>query len=152
MRTAVSYQALLQGTEVPFHLSQQQLQLATRHVELLLGLVAVLDLLLRLEMRPQGLQGCLLSLPALKLLPQILQATIKKTPKQSAVVMLRPGWKENIQQRVMKPAYSQRVLVVLQSTDWCVWVTNVHSVASALCMGQPQQQRVEALMELLKGW
>lgn len=67
-----SYQTLLQGTEVPVHLPQQQLQFAARHVKLLLGLVALLGPLLRLELRPQGLERSLLSLPALQLVLQIL--------------------------------------------------------------------------------
>lgn len=67
-----SYQTLLQGTEVLVHLPQQQLQFAARHVKLLPGLGPLLGPLLRLELRPQSLEGVLLSLPALQLLLQIL--------------------------------------------------------------------------------
>lgn len=48
-------------------------------------------------------------------------------------------------------AHRQCAVVLLQGFDGCVRVTNVHCVASALCVGQPQQQRMEALMELLRG-
>lgn len=46
-------------------------------------------------------------------------------------------------------AYSECVAVLLQGSDMRLWVMDVHSVASALCVGQPQQQRVEGFMELL---
>lgn len=78
MRTAAgcwfsSHQTLLQAAEVAAHLPQQQLQLAACHVQLLLGLAAIL---LWLELRPQSLQGDLLGLPALQLLLQLLQTTV----------------------------------------------------------------------------
>lgn len=66
---------MLQGAEVLVHLPEQELQFAARHMEFLLGLDALLDLILRLELRPQSLEGGLLSLPALQLLLQILQTT-----------------------------------------------------------------------------
>ena len=69
------YQALLQGAEVLVHLPQQQLQFAPRHVELLLGLDALFSLVLGLQLRPQSLEGGLLSLPAPQLLLQILHTT-----------------------------------------------------------------------------
>lgn len=64
---------MFQDAEVLVHLPQQQLQFAARHVEFLPGLAAVVGLLLRLELRPQSLEGGLLPLPALQLLPQVLQ-------------------------------------------------------------------------------
>ena len=67
-----SHQSLLQGAEVLLHLPQQQLQFAARHVEFLPGLIALLSLVLRLQLTPQSLEGGLLDLPALQLLPQIL--------------------------------------------------------------------------------
>lgn len=66
------YQTLLQAAEVLLHLPQEQLQLAARHVELLLGLVGVLGLLLGPELGPQGLEGGLLTPSALQLPLQIL--------------------------------------------------------------------------------
>lgn len=67
-----TYQTLLQGAEVVVRLLQQQLQLAARHRDLLSGLSAVLWRLLRLELGPQQLQGGVLGLPLLQLLPQVL--------------------------------------------------------------------------------
>lgn len=69
------YQTLLQGAEVLVQLPQQQPEFAARHVELLLGLVALPGLVLRLELRPQSLQGGLLRLPGPQILLQILQST-----------------------------------------------------------------------------
>lgn len=65
------------------------------------------------------------------------------------MVTVRPSRKVNIGQYAIISTYSQRVTVLLQGSDRCVWVTDVHCVASALCVGQPQQQRMEAFMELL---
>lgn len=48
-------------------------------------------------------------------------------------------------------AHCQGAPVLLQGSDWCVRVIYVHSIAPALCVGQPQQQRMEALVELLRG-
>lgn len=67
-----AYQTLLQGVEVVVRLLQQQLQLAARHRDLLSGLSAVLRRLLRLELAPQQLEGGVLGLPLLQLLPQVL--------------------------------------------------------------------------------
>lgn len=46
-------------------------------------------------------------------------------------------------------AHCQGVLVLLQGCDQRVRVIYVHRIAPALCVGQPQQQRMEALVELL---
>lgn len=46
-------------------------------------------------------------------------------------------------------AHCQGVLVLLQGCDRRVRVIYVHRIAPALCVGQPQQQRMEALVELL---
>ncbi len=138
-----SYQTLLQGVQVVLHLPQQQLQFAARHVKLLLGLVALLCALLRLELTPQSLEGGLLSLPALQLLLQVLQTTNIRDGNGASLEEV------NICSYVFLCAYSECVAVLLQSSDRCVWVTDVHCVTSAVCMCQPQQQRVEGFMELL---
>lgn len=46
-------------------------------------------------------------------------------------------------------AHRQGDPVLLQSSDWCVRAIYIHRIAPALCVGQPQQQRMEALVELL---
>lgn len=51
----------------------------------------------------------------------------------------------------MKIAHRQRAAVLLQGFHRCVRVSYIHGVAPAVCMGQPQQQRVEALVEVLRG-
>lgn len=48
-------------------------------------------------------------------------------------------------------AYSECVAVLLQCCESRVWVADVHCVASALCVSEPQQQRVEAFMKVLYG-
>lgn len=48
-------------------------------------------------------------------------------------------------------AYSEGVAVLLQRCESRVWVADVHCVASALCVSEPQQQRVEAFMKVLYG-
>lgn len=44
---------------------------------------------------------------------------------------------------------SEGVAVLLQRCESRVWVADVHCVASALCVSEPQQQRVEAFMKVL---
>lgn len=51
----------------------------------------------------------------------------------------------------MISAHRQHAAVLLQGFQRRVRVTDVHGVAPAVCMGQPQQQRVEALVEVLGG-
>lgn len=134
----------LQAAEVPLHLFQQQLQFASRHVEFLLSFFALLGLLLGLELRPQSLEGGLLSLPAPQLILQTLQ-----NKKQSESV--HPSKRGNTRQCWIQSAYCERVAVLLEGCAGCVWVMDVHCEASALCVGQPQQQGVEGFMELLYG-
>ena len=57
----------------------------------------------------------------------------------------------NTRQCWIHSAYCERVAVLLEGCDGCVWVMDVHCEASALCVGQPQQQGVQGFMELLYG-
>lgn len=72
-------------------------------------------------------------------------------PQPSEMMMTMMCQMVNNSKNMIICAHRQCAMVLLQGFDGCVWVTNVHCVASALCVGQPQQQRMEALVELLRG-
>lgn len=70
-----SYLPHPQAAQILGHLPQEQLQLAARHMDLLLGLPALLRPVLGLELRPQRSEGDQLSLSPEQILLQLLRTT-----------------------------------------------------------------------------
>lgn len=64
------------------------------------------------------------------------------------IILILEGYNRGVTKQGVS-AYSERVAVLLERSDRCFRMTDVHCVASALCVGQPQQQGVEGFMELL---
>lgn len=125
--------------KVLLHQRQQLLQLAARHLELLPG---VLGIVFRPEQSPQSLKGGLLALPVPQLHLQLLHHTNTHLTFQHHLTVPT--------QEAATAAYRQRVVVSPQRSGARLRAVNVHRAARALRAGQPQQQRVEAPMKLLK--
>ncbi|TNN48855.1 hypothetical protein EYF80_040931 [Liparis tanakae] len=123
----------MKSAEVPVHLAQQRLQFAPGDAELLLGLVGPLPPRLAPwgpQLGPQRLAG--------RLLPPWDR-------KREEVVTGRRSQSEYRIHETRRRAYGERADVLPQGVERRVRVPEVHGVAPALGVGEPQQQGVEAL-------